>query len=151
MNRRSGRWGARAAAAAGCVALAIAGAGPGAMAATGSGGAHTSPGSTSTTAPIGTGVGPNPAGASLRLAAQTPWVSPTAPGNVFDLQLAPRGPGASVLDIVVYDRLDNRSQFARSLTAGFHAYVVAHPIHAPLSSFPAAGDGNIDIRLFVGR
>jgi len=135
------------------LAVAVVGAGAGAGRAWGAGGSRTGPGSTSTTAPVGTGVGPNPSGASLRLASQTSWVAPAAPGNVLDLQVVPRAGSnpATVLDVVVYYRLGNRSQFARSLTAGYHDYVLAHPIHAPLSSFPAAPGGTVDIRLSVGR
>ena len=113
------------------------------------------PGPATTAGPaITTGLGPNPSGASLLLLSQTSWVSDASPGDVFELRVVPHAPasaGDPEVNVEVYDVLDNRSEFARSLTTAFAGYVIAHPIRAPLSSFARDSSGAIDIKISVGR
>lgn len=100
---------------------------------------------------VAAGAGGTAGATGLRLLSQTSWVDPVN-ANVFELRVLPTTSLApDQVDVVVdiYDHLDNRSQLTRSLTDTNLGYILAHPIHAPLSSFPVDAQGAIDIKIPV--
>ena len=98
------------------------------------------------------GVGSGPSGTTMTLVSQTTWVTPGAPFNLA-IDVHTTQPADQVLvSVDLYTALGSRSEFARSLTAGWSGYVLSRPVrNVPLDTMHTDASGTVHISLPTGH
>ena len=98
------------------------------------------------------GVGSGPSGTTMTLVSQTTWVTPGAPFNLA-IDVHTTEPADQVLvSVDLYTALGSRSEFARSLTAGWSGYVLSRPVrNVPLDTMHTDASGTVHISLPTGH